>query len=329
LTKSIGIGALFFVLFFAVAFFSSQKNLRGLFKYVFFTVLFFSLVTFLAFPALWVDPVYYLLEIFNESERVGIRKGHGQILFGEYTRDGGMLFYPLVILMKVSPFIIVGATLYLIRCFRSLRVILKNIISKYSNPYFYLLVFYAGYFFVMMYPSKKIDRYMLPLYPFFALIAVNGLASYYKSLKKTVQKRIFASLMVFFFTICYLVPLVTYYPYYFTYTSPVFGTPRMANEVVAQKPFGVGIPALKDSILEKYGDYPDLGFIDTKPMKSIYPNSKVSDIRINGSSDYDLMILGINEEIPEKVLKSEARFKKDSSLYINGLEYWRIYVKED
>ena len=64
-------------------------------------------------------------------------------------------------------------------------------------------------------------------------------------------------------------------------------------------------------------------------MKAIYSNSKVADIRVNGVSDYELLVLGINEEIPEKVLESGTRFRKDSSLYVNGLEYWRIYVKED
>ena len=329
LTKSIGIGALFFVLIFSTAYFANKKDLRGLLKY-FCTILgAFIVTTFLLFPALWVRPVYYMTEIFAESERVGIRKGHEQIVFGETTQDAGILFYPLVLLIKVTPFLITGLALCLIKCAKSATAVMKIFASKYSNPYLYLAVFYLGYFFVMIYPSKKLDRYMLPLYPFLALLAAHGILRFYLLIKTTRLKKIFMSLAIFSFTLFYILPAVVDFPYYFTYTSPLFGTAESANRIIAQKPFGIAVPALKDYIIEKYGGEPELGFIDTKPMKAIYSNSKVADIRINGVSDYELLVLGINEEMPEKVLKSGTRFRKDSSLYVNGLEYWRIYVKED
>lgn len=329
LTKSIGIGALFFVLIFCTAYFANKKDMKSFLKY-FFTILgAFILTTFILFPALWVRPVYYLSEIFGESERVGIRKGHEQIVFGETVQDGGILFYPLVMLMKTTPFLIAGLILCFMKCSGSISALVKNIRSKYSNPYLYLAVFYLGYFFIMFYPSKKIDRYMLPLYPFLALIASYGFIRFYSFLKTARSKKIFMSGAVFFFTVFYIVPVISYFPYYFTYTSPIFGTAASANRVIAQKPFGIAVPALKDYILSRYGGEPELGFIDTKPIKAIYSNSKIADIRINGVSDYELLILGINEEMPDKVLQSGTRFRKDSSLYVNGLEYWRIYVKED
>ncbi|KKS28404.1 MAG: hypothetical protein UU86_C0003G0042 [candidate division WWE3 bacterium GW2011_GWC1_42_102] len=270
-----------------------------------------------------------MTEIFAESERVGIRKGHEQIVFGETTQDAGILFYPLVLLIKVTPFLITGLALCLIKCAKSATAVMKIFASKYSNPYLYLAMFYLGYFFVMIYPSKKLDRYMLPLYPFLALLAAHGILRFYLLIKTTRLKKIFMSLAIFSFTLFYILPAVVDFPYYFTYTSPLFGTAESANRIIAQKPFGIAVPALKDYIIEKYGGEPELGFIDTKPMKAIYSNSKVADIRINGVSDYELLVLGINEEMPEKVLKSGTRFRKDSSLYVNGLEYWRIYVKED
>lgn len=329
LTKSIGIGALFFVLLFSTAYFAHKKDLKGLLKY-FFTILgSFIVTTFILFPALWVRPVYYLAEIFAESERVGIRKGHEQILFGETTQDAGILFYPLVILIKTTPFLIAGLILCFMRCANSFSKMLKNIGAKYNNPFIYLAIFYLGYFFIMFYPTKKLDRYMLPLYPFLSLLASYGIVRFYSFLKTPKSKKIFMSVTFFMFTLFYIVPAVADFPYYFTYTNPLFGTANSANAIIAQKPFGIAVPALKDYIIDRYGNEPELGFIDTKPMKAIYSNSKVADIRVNGVSDYELLVLGINEEIPEKVLESGIRFRKDSSLYVNGLEYWRIYVKED
>src|SRR3990172_4543600 len=227
LTKSIGIGALFFVLLFSTAYFANKKDMKGLLKY-FSTILgAFVLTTFILFPALWVRPAFYLSEIFAESERVGIRKGHEQIILGETTQDAGILFYPLVVFMKTTPFLLIGLVLCFVKCFRSYTAPAKNISSKYSNPYLYLGLFY-------------------------------------------------------------IVPAISYFPYYFTYTSPLFGSPVSANRVIAQKPFGIAVPALRDYIIDRYGGEPELGFIDTKPMKSIYSNLKIADIRVNGTSDYEL-----------------------------------------
>src|SRR3989304_7320846 len=71
LTKSIGIGALFFVLLFSTAYFANKKDMKGLLKY-FSTILgAFVLTTFILFPALWVRPAFYFSEIFAGAERVG------------------------------------------------------------------------------------------------------------------------------------------------------------------------------------------------------------------------------------------------------------------
>ncbi len=126
-----------------------------------------------------------------------------------------------------------------------------------------------------------------------------------------------------------LLPIFSYYPNYFLYTSPLFKDPVAANKLVGQKPFGMGIPSLQDHILSRYGDYPTLGFIDTKPIRTIYMNSRVFDIRESGTKKYDLLVLGVNESFPEKVLEGDTKFRLDSIVYIEGLEYWRIYVKED
>ena len=183
----------------------------------------------------------------------------------------------------------------------------------------FLALFYLGYFLVMTYPSKKIDRYMIPVFPLAALFAVTGF--------ERIKGR-FKHILVLSASAYLVFANMKYHPYQFTYTSPIFGSPESANRLIAEKPFGIGIPLLKTFILENYGYYPDIGFIDTKPMRSIYMNSRIFDIRVNGTSDYDLLILGVNEELPEKVINSKVMFIKDSSIYINGLEYWRIYVKE-
>lgn len=341
LTKSVSVGALIFVVFYALAYFISSKQYKKILPYVGYTTIFSVLFTFLLFPALWKHPVYYLSFIFEEAARVGIRKGHGQVVFGEYTRDPGFWFYWLVLLVKTSPFVIIGCLSAIFFFFKNfiknvwdfLKDI-KNIDKKFLNFNVYILIFYLGYIFSMAIPSKKIDRYMIVVYPFMAYFAVVGYRKLFLSLKTEVGKNMFWFLMFIFSVVFWVIPFIKIYPYYFTYTSPLFINSQTANKIVAQKTFGVGIDALKNLIVEKYGTSnnlmtPRLGFVDTKPIKAIYPNSRVEDIRVSGPSQYDLLVLGVNEEIPDDLLESKYVFEKDSSIWINGLEYWKIYVKKE
>ncbi|MFC1621914.1 hypothetical protein ACFL13_00815 [Patescibacteria group bacterium] len=305
LTRSIGLGVFLYVLGMAVL---KKESPKKMFLYIFT----FLLTTFVFFPALWVKPVDTISEIFSEGERVGVRKGHSQIFFGEYTRDPGVVFYPIVTALKTSPFLWVGLVAYLTYLLRPSKD------RKLKSGFIlYLGLFYIGYFLVMTWPSKKLDRYMLTLWPLLATLAVVGFWKIFN--KKNVW------LLAFLYVPFVIYPLIKNFPYYFTYTSiPA----NMANNIVGQKPFGVGIFELREYILDNYGQV-KLGFIDTKPMKAIYPNSRVFDMRVDGTSNYDLVILAINEEFPEDVLKSGVQFTKDGMVSINGLNYWTIYVKEN
>lgn len=316
LTKSIGIGALVYVLGYLVLYFVLQKKFEV--KKLVTILLSFILFTFLCFPAMWKFPVLYLTKIFTEGERVGIRDGHNQIIFGKSTENAGIFFYPLVILMKVSPFLLIG---YLFNVW-GLKKKLKNIKKSLLSFDWFMGIFYLGYFLIMFIPSKKIDRYMLVIYPILAYYAFLGIEAFVKKLK--IKGLLFSTLLFLIFVIY---PLFKFFPYYFTYYSPVFVSAENAHSIIAQKPFGMGMFDLKDHIIDTYGEV-KMGFIDTKPMREIYAASKVFDIRINGTNDYDILILGPNEEMPSEVLQANITFVMDSSIYINGLEYWRIYVKE-
>ncbi|MDO8261005.1 MAG: hypothetical protein Q7T50_05940 [Candidatus Magasanikbacteria bacterium] len=171
LTKSVAIGGLVFVLLYVICkrFPKSLVIILGT----------FVLTTFALFPALWVRPAYVLTEIFSEGERVGIRKGHEQIVFGDYTTNAGFEFYPLVLLLKVSPVTIIGVLLFVFFAIRSFSG--KNFKRPKEISFeLFLAIFSLGYLLVMSFPTKKIDRYIIPMFPFLALMAVDG----YERLKK-------------------------------------------------------------------------------------------------------------------------------------------------
>ncbi|NMB69993.1 phospholipid carrier-dependent glycosyltransferase [candidate division WWE3 bacterium] len=327
LTKTIGIVLFaYLVLYTLLIGFINKKSKHNLLM-VFIFIVSFCASVFAFFPALWVNAAYIIPNLFSEGMRVGVRKGHDVIVLGEDVMDGGILFYPLVLLIKLSPFLLSGFLAYVIITLKSFRnfLHLSKIKQLLSDNFTLLLIgFYLGYFIIMTVPSKKLDRYMLVEYPVFAyctLLFFNTIHNYYKN-KKAV---ILAGLLGF--SIFVIVPLFELFPFYFTYTSPVVGNATYANSLIGQKPFGVGIYDVKDFILKKYGYYPRLAFVDVKPIESIYPSRLVRDIREVAVEEYDLAVLGPNEEFPPRVERSPFKLVKDSSIYINGLEYWRIYVK--
>ena len=320
LTKSIGIGAFVYVVVYLLFSYFINKD-KNILKKLPSIILSFVGFTFLFFPALWVNPVFYITEIFSEGERVGIRKGHEQIVFGETTTDAGPIFYLLVLLIKLSPFILIGFLSSLVPFYKNIKKDFWNLKNKLKSINWLLGIFYLGYLLVMLFPTKKIDRYMIVLYPLIAYFAYYGYEYLLQKYAKFVKP-----LLVILFVLFIIYPLFSVFPYYFTYYSPLFINAQNAHTILAQKPFGVGIHDLKDLVVKNYGEV-KLGFIDTKPMESIYPASKVFDIRTISTNKYDFIILGPNEEMPEEVLDSKVTFVKDKSLYINGLEYWRIYAK--
>lgn len=345
LTKSIAIGAILFALGVGVVQYLWNKENKKAVVYAISLFVPMAVTVFVLFPALWVDAVYYLTEIFSEGERVGIRKGHGQIFFGVESRNPGVLFYPTLLLMKLSPFMVLGLFLYVASLLKisagnvsklerfkatvfnfvaSTKNYLTRIVFKKESISFvaYLSVFYLTYLLVMTFPTKKIDRYMIPMFPYFSLLAVLG----YYTVENLLQKNNYKIIFFLFALLTIVLPFFTLFPYPFTYASPVFGSAQNAHEIIAQKPFGVGVHELKEFIINNYGEV-KVGLIDSKPLTTIYGGSKVFDIRAEGTSRYDILVLGPNEEIPEEVLE-DTKFVKDKSLFINGLEYWRVFVKE-
>lgn len=313
LTKSIAIGGILFVL--GMWFLVNFKKLRTNWWQGLLLLGAFVFTVFVFFPAMWTSPWETFYRIFDEAERVGIRKGHSQIFFGQDTRDPGIFFYPVVAFLKTSPLLLIGVLAFLVSLFKN-RLRLKNL-----TFFGFLTVFFSGYMLVMTISGKKIDRYLIPVFPYLAYMAILGFERVLK-----IHRKFFAA----FGGTVFLVGLnFLYHPYQFTYFTPLVGSAGTAHYMVAQKPFGIGIPYLKELILDSYGrNYPPLGFYDTKPMKTIYRASRVADVAVNGVSDYFFLVLGPNEEMPQEVLDSGYTFMLDKTIKINGLDYWRIYARQ-
>jgi len=243
---------------------------------------------------------------------------------GDTVDVAGPSFYPLVLALKTSPLIWLGIGLFIFTIIKNPRKY-QSVDKKFI---LYLSIFYLIYLLGMTTASKKIDRYMIPLFPWLGVLASIGITQAFTEIRSRYGKVGLQFSLLLVTGIGVLYPLVKLYPYYFTYTNPLFGSAENANKIIGQKPFGIGIPELKSRLVAKYGNGISLGFIDKKPMSTIYPNSKLFDIRETGTSKYNLIILGPNEEMPKNVTSGKFTFVQDDAMYINGLEFWRIYIHE-
>ena len=282
-----------------------------------------TLTYLLLFPAFWRSAETTLNTIIGDSIHVGNEAGHKQIFFGEITRDPGPTFYPVVFILKLSAVTSLGFLLYIfIQPFNFINKIRKkeyNFSVKNISFLSFAGIFYLGYFIVLTYFSKKVDRYFVPIIPFLSITAVAG----YYSLK--LKRKLTILLIIVLFTIVY--PLFKTFPHYLTYINPIIGSAETGNKILGQKLFGIGVFDLRDFIVKKYGKNTRVSINDPGPLQSIYGYNKVYNVFIEHPNSYRLMILGPNKEFPPSIIGSGINFRQTQSIYINGLEFWRIFEK--
>jgi hypothetical protein len=133
----------------------------------------------LLWPALWVDPLTTLGRMLTSVRGVGESpRRWGNFFLGQVVgEDVGPLFYPLVTLLRMSPITLIGL-LFLawfgLRQSRSAATILDSnepgALAR-AEPLFHNVVLYT---LMMTLSPKKLDRYLLPVYPMLDILAALG-----------------------------------------------------------------------------------------------------------------------------------------------------------
>jgi len=306
LTKSVGALAPAFVVLFGL-FFAYRGNFRlalknlGIFSAAFF------LFVFAFFPALWAAPVETLSAMIPQSREVAFEKGHSQLFFGEETDNPGPLFYPFVLLLRLSPVFLLAPVIFYLGKNQE-RTSLKSFLAFLGSFYLIYLIF-------MVLAPKKIDRYMLPIFPLFAIWAGLVIPQIWK---KSAALLVVALLAFQFF------PLLSLYPHYFAYTSPLVLSAENANKIIGHKSFGTGVFELRDRLAERY-PHQLVASSDVGPLKEIYGSFRTFEIEQTNPKYYELLILGPNVEMPQIVGVTGRVFKQVDSVEIAGIEFWRIF----
>ncbi|MBE9042425.1 phospholipid carrier-dependent glycosyltransferase [Oscillatoriales cyanobacterium LEGE 11467] len=199
-------------------------------------------------PVLWVAPEATLHRLYQglleESQR-------GFFFFwGQLTDAPNALFYPVVLVYRLSPAIFVGGLIYTLARLRPqlYRWFGKNLpLGKTgfaqinARPELNALILAVAWILVVLsLLDSKIDRYILPTVPFLAMLAATAWLQVWHWLQRKFPRLartlgIKANLAVscaLFAIVAQLAVLLPHFPYYITYFNPLAGGSRVAQHLL-------------------------------------------------------------------------------------------------
>jgi hypothetical protein len=192
-------------------------------------------------PALWVAPLDTIRGMWNGGIDLATDPHARQILFrGEVTTDDpGWLYYPVVLMYRISPFSLVGMMLAV-----SMAVLPRSQgVMLHRRLCLNLGLFAGAYMVILSLAAKKLDRYMLPSIVAFDLIAIFGWVAFARWIagrltpRDTRLSRMTAVALIAVVLIGQGTLALDTRPYYLNAASPVFGGTSGASE---QLSFGWG-----------------------------------------------------------------------------------------
>ena len=198
------------------------------------------LVTFIIiWPAMWVAPIQTMATLLEDVRQETQR---GFLFFlGRSTSDINALFYPIVLLYRLSPILLIGSFVSLLMSlfpsWRDKAIYHKQVIAN--------LLLVLSFLLVLSVPGNKMDRYILPIIPF---LAINAAIAWRFVLRKATQflrskspqfishvLRFFEGRASVLIALIILVQGLTLYPFFFfffSYYNPLVGGATTARFVL-------------------------------------------------------------------------------------------------
>jgi hypothetical protein len=296
----------------------------------------------LLWPAMWFDPLGMPLNILSDALRAsGSAHPKGSFFLGQPVPDPGWQFYPLVLLLRTTPVVMIGLILALIY-----QVQMKNDKLQVKPISLILWAFVIFYMALVTVGGKKQDRYLLPIFPALTTLAAVGYIYLFRlasSLRQPPSNILHLPSPIFYLLSVLLLVLLIQaafvlptYPYYFSYYNPLLGG-RSAAAHLIQVGWGEGLNeaaaylnTLPNAKSLKVVSWYSTTFEPYFKGQSIY---KIEEDKISRSSKpglaADYLVFYINQV--QRQLPSEGAlqfFRTATPVYtvtLNGLDYAWIY----
>ncbi len=132
------------------------------------------LVFVLLWPAVWVDPLGTLQHMLHDTFEVG-EAGEGHLTYyrGEVVKDPGWGFYPYAVAFRLTPVVVVGLVLSGLTLGRTKQA--DRVVKLRGRAAIFIIYVLFIYIFSSLSP-KKLDRYLMAVFPAVDLLAAIGYA---------------------------------------------------------------------------------------------------------------------------------------------------------
>jgi len=289
-------------------------------------------LTFVIFwPAMWTKPQKALTELYRGVSSVGVELGHEQLYFNKFTLDPGPLYYCVVFSVRASPVLLIGflGSIFTLRFYN----------YKEKKFFLYVFLFSLFYFIQITLPSKKLDRYILPVFVGFILLS----SYFYLYLYSKLGKR-YGGLVIFSVFLYLASTLVFLQKDYFSYFNPIFGGLRKGIYILEPK-WIIGHHEIVRYFEQKSASD------STDSTNSLDANNNSSKLSIAFPEKYYTQIypfiLRINhwpviESISAQAIKADffvypvwednsknetrVHLEYEDSIYLRGVELYRVYA---
>jgi hypothetical protein len=145
----------------------TQRALSVAFHFLLF-LLMATLTIGVLYPALWGDPDATVRSLFSLAER-HVESTQRDVFFaGRFQRDPGPIFYPTILLFRLSPIALGGLAIGL--------AAIRRLSPSRRLTFLLMLTFALGFGALMSVGVKKHDRYLLPVFPPLTVAAAVGWA---------------------------------------------------------------------------------------------------------------------------------------------------------
>jgi hypothetical protein len=300
-----------------------------------------------AWPAMWVDPIGVLSKVFGMAEVYAIEGHDADIFFNGQIIAGGnfglryFYFYPLTFLWRATPLVIIGLVAFILGFIKRIKPLDDPKVRQFST-----ILLIASFIFtlVMNFGLKKFDRYIIPIYPAMDILAGLGWYAALSWLKNILPLRASAIAVGEIATIVILLQAVnslSLFPEMLAYYDPLMGGGRKAPQVM-QIGWGEGLdqaafylnqkPDAEELLVASWYACGSFSFFFTGQSANIPPEIEITMPEdINAISKADYLVIYIHQlqrNLPEDLLSELASQTPEHTIWINGMEYVRIYKQK-
>lgn len=297
----------------------------------------------LLWPAMWVDPLGTLQRVLAQAGSYAA-EGHGsanyflgEIFYISQRPTSTYFFYPIAYLWRATPAALAGLALT-IPAFWNYW---KPLDEEYRRKPAISLALYALLFLLFMtLGAKLLDRYMLPAMPALDLLAACGWVGAATWLGRFVGRRASRWAGVALLAAVALVQssgALRTHPYYFTYYNPLVGGVDTAPNVLMIG-WGEGLdetgrylsqkPGAEDLQVASWYGYGSFSYFFPGRTIAIPSLPDVPQDALDRFMSADYLVIYSHQwqrNTPASLLAAIRDWQPEHSIWLNGLEYARIY----